>query len=407
MQTNIPEEILNTYEGHHADQILRSCVHCGFCIATCPTYQLLGDELDSPRGRIYLIKNVFEGEKPTRKTLSHLDRCLTCRSCETTCPSGVEYSRLLDLGRHFIEQRVRRSFLDKTRRSALHWLLSSPKRFARAYRLACKLTPILPKVLKVKAPGTVEKSDLNQYGLHKHERTVLLLQGCVQPTLEPNINIATRHVLNHLGISTLTLEQTECCGAISHHLNKRSQTLKTIRNNIDAWWPHVDNGCEAIISNASGCGITLKEYGGYLDHDPEYAQKARLISNLVKDISEIISEQDIENLKLTTPVKVAFHAPCTLQHGLKLSAHVENMLSKLGCELLPINDSHLCCGSAGTYSILQAKLSQNLKQNKLDNLQAGSPQYILTANIGCQHHLNTESTIPVMHWIELVAKNIS
>lgn len=402
MQTNIPEDILNTYEGHHADQILRNCVHCGFCIATCPTYQLLGDELDSPRGRIYLMKNVFEGEKPTRKTLLHLDRCLTCRSCETTCPSGVEYSRLLDLGRHFVEQRTQRTLFDKIKRNALHWLLSSPKRFELVYKLACKLNPILPKVLKVKVPRAVEEQPLN-----KQARTVLLLQGCVQPTLEPNINVATRTVLDRLGISTLSLEQTKCCGAISHHLSKQQQALKTIRNNIDAWWPYVNNGCEAIISNASGCGITLKEYGRYLDHDPEYADKANVISERVKDISEIITEQDIENLKLSDPVKVAFHAPCTLQHGLKLAAHVEGMLTKLGCELLPVNDSHLCCGSAGTYSILQPKLSQSLKKNKLENLQADSPEYILTANLGCQHHLNSESKVPVMHWIELIAQKLS
>jgi len=402
MQTNIPEDILSTYEGHHADQILRNCVHCGFCLATCPTYQLLGDELDSPRGRIYLMKNVFEGEKPTRKTLSHLDRCLTCRSCETTCPSGVEYSRLLDLGRHFVEQRTHRTFFDNIKRNALHWLLSRPKYFRRIYMLACKLNPLLPKLFKVKVPQAAEEQPLE-----KHERTVLLLQGCVQPTLEPNINVATRTVLDKLGISTLSLEQTECCGAISHHLNKQQQALKTIRNNIDAWWPHLDNGCEAIITNASGCGVTLKEYAQYLEHDPDYANKARIISELVKDVSEIITEQDIEKLKLSDPVKVAFHAPCTLQHGLKLSAHVEGMLGKLGCELLPVNDSHLCCGSAGTYSILQPKLSKSLKQNKLENLQVDSPQYILTANIGCQHHLNSESKVPVMHWIELVAQQLN
>jgi len=402
VQTNIPEEILNTYEGHHADQILRACVHCGFCTATCPTYRLLGDELDSPRGRIYLMKNVFEGEKPTRKTLSHLDRCLTCRSCETTCPSGVEYSRLLDLGRNFIEKRTHRSFLDNIKRNTLHWVLSNPKRFNRLYRLACKLNFILPKALKVTAPKPVE-----QLPLDRHERTVLLLEGCVQPTLEPNINIATRTVLNQLGISTISLKQTECCGAISHHLNKHKQALKTIRNNIDAWWPHVKDGCDAIVSNASGCGITLKEYGRYLDHDPEYADKANTISNLVKDVSELISEQDIEILKMAEPVTVAFHAPCTLQHGLKLSTQVEDMLTKLGCECLPIEDSHLCCGSAGTYSVLQPDLSQSLKQDKLEKLQASSPQYILTANIGCQHHLNSESRVPVIHWTELIAKHLN
>lgn len=402
MQTRIPADIQNTYEGHYAEEILRTCVHCGFCTATCPTYQLLGDELDGPRGRIYLMKKVFEGEKPTIKTLSHLDRCLTCRSCETTCPSGVEYARLLDLGRHFVEARTHRPFIDNFKRNTLHWLLSKPKWFALFYKLACRLNPILPKMFRVHVPKPVTEPSLAN-----HERTVLLLQGCVQPTLEPNINIATRKLLDKLGISTITLKETECCGAISHHLNKQRQALTTIRNNIDAWWPFVESGCEAIISNASGCGITLKEYAQYLDHDPAYASKAETISAMVKDISEIVTEDDLEKLRLSESVRIAFHAPCTLQHGLKLATQVEDLLKKLGCECLAINDSHLCCGSAGTYSILQPKLSQKLKQNKLENLQASSPEYILTANIGCQHHLNSDSQIPVMHWVELVAKYIS
>jgi glycolate oxidase iron-sulfur subunit len=402
MQTNIPEHILNTYEGHHAEQILRTCVHCGFCTATCPTYQLLGDELDGPRGRIYLMKKVFEGEKPTLKTLSHLDRCLTCRSCETTCPSGVEYARLLDLGRHFVETRTNRTLFDRIKRNALHWLLSSPKRFRRLYKFASKFDPLLPKAFKTGIHPAIEKETPST----KHERSVLLLQGCVQPTMAPNINIATQKVLDKLGINTIALDETECCGAISHHLNKQNHALKTIRRNIDAWWPYINNGCEAIISNASGCGITLKEYPQYLDHDAEYAEKASKISELVKDISEIITEQDAEKIRLPETIKVAFHAPCTLQHGLKLAPHVENLLSKLGCKLLPVNDSHLCCGSAGTYSILQSRLSQQLKLNKLANLQAHSPEYILTANIGCQHHLLSESKVPVMHWVEMVAKHL-
>ena len=402
MQTNIPEDILNTYEGHHAEQILRTCVHCGFCTATCPTYQLLGDELDGPRGRIYLMKKVFEGEKATTKTLSHLDRCLTCRSCETTCPSGVEYARLLDLGRHFVETRTHRPFLDRLKRTALHWLLSNPKIFSRLYKMAAKLDPVLPKSLKTGfQPAVTQKITFG-----KHQRSIILLQGCVQPTMAPNINLATQKVLDTLGINTIILDKTECCGAISHHLSKQTHALKTMRRNIDAWWPYIENGCEAIVSNASGCGITLKEYAQYLDHDQDYAEKASKISQLAKDVSEIITEQDIDKIKLPEVVKIAFHAPCTLQHGLKLAPHVENLLSQLGCELLPIDDSHLCCGSAGTYSILQSKLSQQLKSNKLANLQAHSPDYILTANIGCQHHLHSESKVPVMHWVEMVAKHL-
>lgn len=397
MQTCIPDEILSTPEGKIANQILRSCVHCGFCTATCPTYQLLGDELDGPRGRIYLIKKVFEGEQPTTKTLSHLDRCLTCRSCETTCPSGVQYARLLDLGRHFIEQRTSRPLIDSIKRQVLHWVLSSPKRFKILYKPARMFNPVLPKAMRVRSPETTFMPSPG-----KHERKVILLQGCVQPTMEPNINAATIRVLDKLGIQAIIHQQTVCCGAISHHLNKHSHALRTMRNNIDTWWPHINNGCEAIVSNASGCGITLKEYAQYLEHDPDYAEKARFISERVRDVSEIISDNDINRLKLPKTVRVAFHAPCTLQHGLRLSGLVEDLLTKIGCELLPVTDSYICCGSAGTYSILQPELSQQLKENKLRNLNIHQPEYILTANIGCQHHLNTNSQVRVMHWIELV-----
>lgn len=401
MQTSIPDEILDTNEGQIADHILRTCVHCGFCTATCPTYQLLGDELDGPRGRIYLIKKVFEGEKPTTKTLLHLDRCLTCRSCESTCPSGVQYARLLDLGRHFVEQRTRRPLLDNIKRNVLHWLLSSPKLFKLLYKLAGILNPVLPGSVQVKSSESVV---IHSSG--KHQRKIILLQGCVQPTMEPNINSATIRVLDKLGIQTIIQRETVCCGAISHHLNKQSHALQTMRHNIDTWWPHISNGCEAIVSNASGCGVTLKEYAQYLEHDPDYAEKATVISEQVRDVSEIISDDDMETLKLPESVRVAFHAPCTLQHGLRLTSHVENLLGKLGCDLLPVADSHLCCGSAGTYSILQPELSQQLKENKLGKLEIHHPQYILTANIGCQHHLSSGSQIPVMHWIELIDKYI-
>jgi glycolate oxidase iron-sulfur subunit len=397
MQTCIPDEILATPEGKIADRILRTCVHCGFCTATCPTYQLLGDELDGPRGRIYLIKKAFEGEQPTTKTLSHLDRCLTCRSCETTCPSGVQYARLLDLGRHLVEQKTSRPFIDSINRHVLHWVLSSPKRFKILYRSARMLNPILPKAMRVSSPET---AFIPSPG--KHERKVILLQGCVQPAMEPNINAATIRVLDKLGIQAIINQDTVCCGAISHHLNKHSHALRTMRNNIDTWWPQINNGCEAVVSNASGCGITLKEYAQYLEHDSDYSDKARIISERVRDVSEIISDDDINRLKLPKTVRVAFHAPCTLQHGLRLSGLVEDLLTKIGCELLPVTDSYLCCGSAGTYSILQPELSQQLKENKLRNLNIHQPEYILTANIGCQHHLNTNSQVRVMHWIELV-----
>ncbi len=403
MQTKIPAEFLNTYAGEKANRILRSCVHCGFCTATCPTYQLLGDELDSPRGRIYLIKQMLEGEVPTRKTLTHLDRCLTCRSCESTCPSGVQYAQLLDIGRKIAEDNTQRPIFDRLKRQLLHWVLSKPARFKLLYNFGRKLNPILPAKFRIEPAKQQDET----FNTKKHVRKVLLLQGCVQPTLQPNINIATVKVLDHIGIEVTTLNEIECCGAISHHLNKHEQAQDTFRRNIDAWWPYINDGYEAIVSNASGCGITLKEYAVYLEHDPDYADKAKKISNMVKDVSEIISDRDLDRLKQTYHTKVAFHAPCTLQHGLRLAPRLEQMLLQLGFQLTPVTDSHLCCGSAGTYSILQAKLSQQLKQQKLTNLTRESPEYILTANIGCQHHLQQGSPVPVKHWIELVAENIN
>ncbi len=403
MQTNIPKEILNTYAGQSADKILRNCVHCGFCMATCPTYQILGNELDSPRGRIYLIKQMLEGKAPTRKTLSHLDRCLSCRSCESTCPSGVKYTQLLDIGRKIAEDNTQRTIPDKIQREVLHWILSKPSRFNFLFKLAARFNPLLPEKIRL----SLSKPINNTREIKKHSRKVLLLQGCVQPTLQPNINLATEKVLDKIGIEVTSLKETECCGAISHHLNKHEQAQATFRQNIDAWWPYINDDYEAIVSNASGCGVTLKDYAIYLEHDPEYADKAKKISKLVKDVSELISDKDLGNLKITKQPKVAFHPPCTLQHGLRLVPTVEKILIQLGFQLVPVADSHLCCGSAGTYSLLQPKLSRQLKQHKLTNLTVHSPEYILTANIGCQHHLQQGNPIPVRHWIELVADNLN
>lgn len=403
MQTNLIDKYKQTTFGQRADQILRNCVHCGFCTATCPTYQLLGDELDGPRGRIYLIKQILEGQSVTNKTLTHLDRCLTCRSCETTCPSGVEYGKLIDIGRHLAEEKVARPILNKLKREILHWLLSKPLLFRRLYTFAGKLEPYLPPPLRL----AHRPQSLPAFTPSTRARKVILLQGCVQPAMAPNINLATRKVLDHIGIEVIQVEQASCCGAISHHLNKPAYTLQTMRRNIDAWWPFIDQSCEAIISNASGCGVMLKDYAEQLAADPAYADKANTISEKVKDVSEIIRAEDIARLALKKPRKVAFHAPCTLQHGLKLKAQAEAMLTSLGMELLPIKDSYLCCGSAGTYSILEPVIATQLKLAKLENLQARQPELIVTANIGCQHHLQSATATPVMHWIELVADNLS
>lgn len=400
MQTRISQQYLDTPSGKDADRILRNCVHCGFCTATCPTYQLLGDELDSPRGRIYLIKQVLEGEAVTRKTQLHLDRCLSCRSCETTCPSGVEYAHLLDIGREIVELKVRRPLHKQIQRFLLRKILTHPARFLLARKLMTLFNPILPRHLRMQSDTEPARTFIPA---RQHDRSVILLEGCVQPSLSPNINVATKIILDALGINIIPVAGIHCCGAISQHLSAREEALATMKNNIDAWWPHIENGCEAIISNATGCGITLKEYATYLRHDSAYAARAEEISSLARDISEMIRTDDVVKLKLKKSLKISFHAPCTLQHGLKLKDQTETLLEKLGFELCPVNDEHLCCGSAGTFSVLQPALAEQLKQNKLDNLSRDNPEYILSANIGCLHHLQSGTRIPVKHWTELVA----
>lgn len=400
MQTRLSETFLNSAQGQEADSILRACVHCGFCNATCPTYQLLGDELDGPRGRIYLIKSLLEGAEITRKTQTHLDRCLTCSACETTCPSGVQYGRLADIGRGLIEQQVKRPWRERLKRRALRALLPYPLRFRFLLRLAQWLRPLLPGTLRRSVPLRQKPVTWRQT---QHPRRMLMLDGCVQPALEPNINAAAVRVLDKLGISLIPETYAGCCGAISYHLGAHKQGIKFMRRNIDAWWPHIERGAEAIVITASGCGTLVKEYGHLLRHDSDYAQRAARISAITRDISEIISEQDLSALKpALSPGKIAFHSPCSLQHGQKITNVVENLLSKLGFELTPVADGHLCCGSAGTYSILQPELSRQLLKNKLAALQSGGPECIASANIGCLAHMQSASRIPVKHWIELL-----
>lgn len=404
MQTNITEKYKNTATGQEADRILRNCVHCGFCTATCPTYQLLGDELDSPRGRIYLIKQVMEGKQVTSKTLQHLDRCLTCRSCETTCPSGVEYAHLLDIGRHQVEKKVRRPFYQQVQRLMLRKILTKPVIFKILTNLVRLVNPILPNYMRMhRNPARLKPFT----AATKHSKTVLLLEGCVQPTLSPDINTASEYILDKAGYNVVTVKNVKCCGAISHHLNASNDAITTIKNNIDAWWPYIVDGCVAIVSNATGCGVTLNEYATYLKHDKQYAEKAAKTSALSKDISELLDNESIAHLKLGKNINIAFHAPCTLQHGLKLKDSLEQLLKNLGFELNEIPDQHLCCGSAGTYSILNPEISQQLRQNKLANLTRKDPEYILTANIGCLHHLQAGTTIPVKHWVEVIAQEIA
>jgi len=401
MQTTLSPEVLKTAGGQEADRILRSCVHCGFCNATCPTYQLLGDELDGPRGRIYQIKQMLEGAAVTHQTLAHLDRCLTCRNCETTCPSGVEYGRLLELGRELAETRIRRPWVNRASRRLLRRVISRPAIFKLLLRTAQLIRPILPPSWRDAVPP---RQRAGSRPTVQHARKMLLLEGCVQPALAPNINAAAARVLDRLGISLIASPGAGCCGAASHHTSGFDEARDQARRNIDAWWPHVERGAEAIVMTASGCGVHVKEYGHLLSQDSAYATRAARISRLTRDLGEIMASEDMAKLKplVTQGTRVAFHSPCTLQHGQRLNGVVEKLLQDLGVELSPVAEPHLCCGSAGTYSMLQPELAGQLRERKLKALQASAPAQIVTANIGCLVHLASASSVPVRHWIELI-----
>ena len=405
MQTNLAAEFKGTPEGSDAEAILRKCVHCGFCTATCPTYQLLGDELDGPRGRIYLMKQVLEGASVTRSTQLHLDRCLTCRNCESTCPSGVEYGRLIDIVRPIVDAKVERPAREKATRWLLKEGLTSPL-FAPAMKLGQALRPLVPAALKNKVPAA-PAARAHQWPTREHPRKVLLLMGCVQPAMMPNINSATARVLDAAGIQTLVADEAGCCGAIRTHLNDREGALSDMRRNIDAWWPRVD-AVAAIVMNASGCGVTVKEYGHALARDPAYAAKAARIAELTRDLSELLPElvsalQPKLRLRKGVATQLAFHPPCTLQHGQQLRGGVEAHLKALGFTVqLAANESHLCCGSAGTYSVLQPELAYRLRDRKLANLVPLQAQAIVSANIGCIQHLQSGTSTPVRHWVEVL-----
>ena len=404
MQTSISQNFLTHPHIREAESILRTCVHCGFCTATCPTYQLLGDELDGPRGRIYLIKQVLEGKETSLRTQSHLDRCLTCRSCETTCPSGVRYGRLSEIGREIVEQQVPRNLLQRVIRKLLRTILPYPGRFAFFYKTGLFFRPLLPASIKRKLPLPRLSSAAR---LDTQTRKMLVLQGCVQSVVTPQTNQAATRILQKLGIELIAASKAGCCGAVSHHLSATEEGLDFMRHNIDAWWPYIEQGAEAIVITASGCGSVVKEYAELLSHDRVYADKARRVSQLAKDISEILSAENLADFtKERSPGKVAFHSPCTLQHGQKITGVVEKILINAGFTLTQVEDAHLCCGSAGTYSILQPGLSQQLLENKLSALQKEHPELIVTANIGCQMHMASKSPLPVKHWLELIDEKL-
>lgn len=416
MDTQLADWIKDTPDGKTADAILRKCVHCGFCTATCPTYQILGDELDSPRGRIYLIKQVLEGKQVTRKTQQHLDRCLTCRNCETTCPSGVKYGQLIDIGRKIVDERVERPMSEKLTRESLKMLMTNRPMFNAGMALGKAVRGILPESIKKKVPA---KRATLPFANTAHTRKVILLKGCVQPAMMPSIDSATSVILDALGVQSMVVQESGCCGAVKFHLNDHAGGLAQMKTNIDAWYSLLANGeAEALVMNASGCGVTVREYAHHFENDAEYAAKARLVSEKTVDIGEYITRQNADGLaRLSVKVKaaieqqripgsIAFHPPCTLQHGQQIKGVVENVLTTLGFKLTPVADSHLCCGSAGTYSVLQPELSKELKKRKLVNLMAGNPQAIASANIGCLGHLESDATVDVRHWVEWVAQAV-
>ena len=410
MQTQLAPQYQGTPDGQAAEAVLRKCVHCGFCTATCPTYQLLGDELDGPRGRIYLMKQVLEGATPTRKTQQHLDRCLTCRNCESTCPSGVQYGHLLDIGRKLVDQQVPRPTGERALRWALKEGLSSPL-FAPAMAVGRGLRAFLPQALKDKVPAPQRTG---AWPTGTHPRKLLMLAGCVQPSMSPNINAASARVFDAAGIQVLIAPAAGCCGAVKFHLNDQDGGMAQMRANIDAWWPYLDdhNGtpaAEGIVINASGCGATVKDYGHILRDDPLYADKARRISESAQDISQWLPElsQLLRDRVQARASRIAYHPPCSLQHGMQVRGQVERYMAELGFNLrICGQESHLCCGSAGTYSVLNPELSHQLRDRKLGHLASTfgtePPEQIVSANIGCIPHLQSGTATPVRHWIELL-----
>ena len=404
MQTQILPALKETIAGAEADTILRQCVHCGMCNATCPTYQILGDELDGPRGRIYLIKQVLEGKTVTSKTQTHLDRCLSCRSCETTCPSGVQYHTLLEIGRDIVEQQVGRGILSKLKRSLMKQGLSNPRLFQLALNIGRQTKSVLPKNLAQKIPDR-PSTKLLTLPTATHDKKVLMLAGCVQPALAPEINAAAIRVLDACGVQTVVLEQAGCCGAVALHLSDAELAREQARRNIDAWWPVFEQGTDAVLMTASGCGLMVKEYERLLREDAHYADKAKQIADKALDLSQYLSSFRTRLIELyggKIEEKITWHAPCTLQHGMKAGVVVEDLLRDLGAEVKTCGQAHLCCGSAGTYSISQAPISLQLRDQKLSELERCGGDRIVSANMACQLHLQSGTSTPVQHWIMLI-----
>ena len=412
MQTNLAKRFKESQSAEAIESILRSCVHCGFCNATCPTYQLRGDELDGPRGRIYQMKQYFEGAPANKEMQLHLDRCLTCRSCETTCPSGVNYSHLLEIGRESIEKDLPRSVSQRGLRWAITEFLNSGWIFKFSIQAAQKCRWFLPRKLTESIPMAKPPiAEVIDQHLTQQGRQVLMLSGCVQPALSPNTNAAAKQLLHRLGLSVIEINQNNCCGAVGMHTSQIEQGKAQARRLIDAWWPKIESGVEAIVFTASGCGVSIKDYGNIFKDEIGYAEKGQTISDLALDLSQLVA-REMADQKITIdkasdgPNRVAFHTPCTMQHALGLKGVVEKILANAGFHVCHVVDSHLCCGSAGTYSILQPEISKKLQANKQAALTVDTPEVIATANIGCQLQIGNGSSVPVVHWVELLNKAI-
>ena len=400
MQTNLPLEFIATSRGQRADEILRSCVHCGFCNATCPTYQLSGDELDGPRGRIYLIKELLEEGTNKARATQHLDRCLTCCACETTCPSGVAYGELAEIARE--ELGPRRPGVTGLMRVFLQWLIPNHRILRTMSYVGRYLKWLLPKPLASQVPSKISKTLGSQPSQNVHARKILLLQGCAQQVTTGDVNKGLVSLLDAHGIGVVTAPEEGCCGSLDLHLGDSTKANAAIQRNVDALFPLLDGGVEGIISTASGCGVTVKDYARILADDPKYADRAKVLSAKTYDISEYLSQANLPLTAKQPGQAIAWHPPCSLQHGQKITGVVESLLENAGYTLVPVADSHLCCGSAGTYSVLQYERGEALKQLKLENLLAADPQVIVTANVGCQSHLATGTSRPVLHWIEML-----
>jgi glycolate oxidase iron-sulfur subunit len=400
MHVELHPRFVATAEGQHARALTSACVHCGFCLTTCPTYLDSRDERDSPRGRIYLIRQLLESGEAGDQTQLHLDRCLTCRNCETACPSGMQYGELLDIGRGLMEQQSPRPLASKSLRWLLRFVFTRPLLLGTMLAMGQIARPLLPAALRQKIPPRQARKVLPK---EEHARTMLLLEGCVQRAATPATNAAARRVLDRLGISLVAAAKAGCCGAVDYHLAAHDAGLDHMRRNIDAWWPHIENGAQAIISSATGCGAMLVDYGRLLAADPRYAEKARRVSELTRDLAEILLAEDLDKLAANTDLgRVAIHAPCTMQHALKQPDLLDTLLRRSGFDIAHTTQRTLCCGSAGTYSILQSPISERLRDSTLQILTGDQPALIATANIGCQLHLQAAATVPVLHWIELL-----